>query len=106
MNHKKDIEIIVLNGGEKFQFYTYTKEYRSLMELLSDKLYLENFGECKGMGRCCSCLIKINSKSHKVNDFARNELATLQKHNYSSLKYRLSCQIIIDQNLKLLEIEL
>ena len=106
MSQKKDIKIIVFKGDEKIQLFTYTNEYRSLMELLSDKLYLENFGECKGMGRCCTCLIKINSKFHKVNDFEGNELATLKKHNVNNLNDRLSCQIIIDQNLKLIEIEL
>ena len=106
MSQKKDIKIIVFKGGEKIQLFTYINEYRSLMELLSDKLYLENFGECKGMGRCCTCLIKINSKFHKVNDFEGNELATLKKHNFNNLNDRLSCQIIIDQNLELIEIEL
>jgi 2Fe-2S ferredoxin len=73
VSQKKDIKIIVFKGDEKIQLFTYTNEYRNLMELLSDKLYLENFGECKGMGRCCTCLIKINSKSPKVNYFEGNE---------------------------------
>lgn len=106
MSKIKDIKIIVFKGGDKIQLFTHTNEYRSLMELLLDKLYLESFGECKGMGRCCTCLIKINSKSHKVNDFEGNELATLKKHKFNNLGCRLSCQIIIDKKLNLVEIEL
>ena len=106
MNYKKDIEILAFKGGEKFKLFTYDNEYRSLVELLFDNLYLENFGECKGMGRCSTCLIKIKSKTDKVNDYNGNELATLKKHNFNNLGYRLSCQIIIDKNLNLVEIEL
>jgi len=106
MGYKKNIEIIIFNRGEKFKLLTYDNEYRSLMELLFDNLYLENFGECKGMGRCSTCLIQIKSKTHKISDYYGNELATLKKHKINTLGYRLSCQINIDKNLHLIEIEI
>ncbi len=55
----KDIFIKVLIGDEELQLETYTHEYRNLMMLLFDKIYLEDFGECKGMGRCGTCMIEI-----------------------------------------------
>mgnify|MGYP001309628040 CR=1 FL=1 len=100
----KNIEIIVLNGSEKITLNTYTNEYENLMELLNDNIFINNFGECKGVGKCCTCLIEIITKKTKIIDVNRNEQITLKKHNISNLNKRLACQIMIDSNIHNLEI--
>ena len=50
---------IVSDEGRVRLVETYTGEYRNLMALITDKIYVEDFGECKGMGRCGTCVIEI-----------------------------------------------
>ncbi len=47
---KCDIQFTVINEEEAYTVETYTGEYKNLMSLISDKVYVENFGECGGMG--------------------------------------------------------
>lgn len=86
--------------GEKHELQTYTYEYRNLMMLLFDKIYTEDFGECKGMGRCGTCAVKINGFSNAVNTLHRNEQQTLAKMNVHREDIHLSCQILIDEQLE------
>ncbi len=74
-------------------------EYRSLMELLSDKLYMDEFGECKGTGRCGTCLVSIENESYAPSKLDRNEGTTLRKMGIKDSSVRLSCQIAIDDEL-------
>jgi len=93
------IKISVLTHGEKYCLETYAGEYRNLMELLRNTLCLENFGECGGMGRCCTCLVKIISSSVLLATLERNEASTLDKHAMLHAGNRLSCQIELDEQL-------
>ncbi len=95
----KNIEITVYNGEEVIILNTYKNEYENLMELLNDTIFINNFGECKGVGKCCTCLIEITSSHLKILESNRNELSTLKKHNILNEKKRLACQIIIDESL-------
>jgi 2Fe-2S ferredoxin len=58
-NNRTPIHFIAYHEGEKYELQTYAYEYRNLMALLFDKIYIEDFGECKGMGRCGTCAVKI-----------------------------------------------
>lgn len=102
----KDIDIIVYKDTEKIILHTFTNEYNNLMELLNENIYVDTFGECQGMGRCCTCLIKIISKFHSITSIDSNEKATLKKYKITDSTYRLACQIMIDSNLHQLEISL
>jgi 2Fe-2S ferredoxin len=55
----KDIHVKVLLGDEEYMLETYTNEYRNLKMLLYDKIYIEDFGECKSMSRCGTCIVEI-----------------------------------------------
>ncbi|MGI8635872.1 MAG: 2Fe-2S iron-sulfur cluster-binding protein [Segetibacter sp.] len=91
--------------GEEFTLQIYEREYRSLMALLFDKICIEDFGECKGMGRCGTCIVKIEGLADGVNSFDRNEERTLGKAGVTQQNFRLACQILIDKNLEKVKVE-
>jgi ferredoxin, 2Fe-2S len=101
--------------GDKIQFTlvedehqqlieTYSGEYRNLMMLLKDKLFREGFGECGGMGRCATCIIKTTGIKGRSALKERNEPATLSKLGYEDENIRLSCQLLITTDLENAEI--
>ena len=102
---ENNIIINVVYGNSTFQIATYQGEYRNLMMLIYDKLYIENFGDCKGMGRCGTCLVEIMT-DHPVTTMDRNELATLSKTELQIAGGRLACQILIDASMHLATINL
>lgn len=84
---------------------TYQGEYRNLMALLYDKFYIEDFGECKGIGRCGTCHIHILNHSEELLNKVGNETTTLNKMDFVDSNSRLACQIMIDKKLHGLQIE-
>jgi 2Fe-2S ferredoxin len=96
----KDIHVKVLLGDEEYMLETYTNEYRNLMMLLYDKMYIEDFGECKGMGRCGTCVVEILESTNNMSCTVRNEEATLKKTGVANTNIRLSCQILLNDDLK------
>lgn len=98
-NSKKEINIWITYEGEQHLVKTYPNEYRNLMMLIYDKIFVEDFGDCLGMGRCGTCLIEMNQASAGLTSYDRNEQTTISKSGITDSKVRLSCQILIDQNL-------
>jgi ferredoxin, 2Fe-2S len=96
---ENDIEFIVLFGNKKYIIKTYQGEYRNLMQLIADKIFIEDFGECKGMGRCGTCMVTITNWKNREPLNERNEAATLDKAGNDNKNIRLSCQILITENL-------
>jgi ferredoxin, 2Fe-2S len=96
---ENDIEFIVLFGNKKYIIKTYQGEYRNLMQLIADKIFIEDFGECKGMGRCGTCMVTITNWKNREPLKERNEAATLDKAGNDNKNIRLSCQILITENL-------
>lgn len=94
------IQFTVLYEGEEFEIKTFNNEYRNLMVLLFDKIYIEEFGDCGGMGRCGTCMVKIEGLNSERPD-ERNEKRTLSKMGIDANEsgIRLSCQILVDENL-------
>ena len=80
-------------------------EYRNLMVLLNEKFYMEDFGECKGTGRCGTCHIHLLNYQDEWLTKEGNEATTLKKMDCVSINSRLACQIMIDKNLDGLQIE-
>lgn len=105
---KNNIVFRVSLNTKLFVFTTYEGEYRNLMMLLSEKLCLEDFGECKGIGRCGTCHIKLINPSKQLLLKEGNENSTLSKHGLNSENIRLACQILIDDSINgiLIKIEL
>ncbi|HEX5024560.1 MAG TPA: 2Fe-2S iron-sulfur cluster-binding protein [Agriterribacter sp.] len=102
---RKRIYFTAYCEGEEFSLQTYEREYRSLMALLNGNIYIEDFGECKGMGRCGTCIVKIEGLPDVVNIFDRNEERTLSKAGITQRNFRLACQVLIDKNLENVKIE-
>lgn len=68
------------------------------MVLINEKIFVEDFGECKGIGRCGTCLVSIRSENEW--EVERNEASTLAKTGVEGTDWRLSCQIMIDERLE------
>jgi ferredoxin, 2Fe-2S len=102
---KKTIRIYVLAEGKEHILDTYPNEYANLMVLIFDKIYPENFGDCKGIGRCGTCHIKILNRPFLVPDQDRNETTTLGKMENTDSKSRLACQILITELINELRLE-
>ncbi|MEO6901640.1 MAG: 2Fe-2S iron-sulfur cluster-binding protein [Bacteroidia bacterium] len=99
------IRFTVTLNGSKQVIETYEGEYRNLMVLLRDELYIDGFGECGGTGRCATCVIKITGIKGSAKLKGRNEPNTLAKMGYEEEDIRLSCQIYITEDLDGAEIE-
>lgn len=96
---KERIHFKVVENHSDHIIETYEGEYRNLMFLLKDKFYLEDFGECGGMGRCATCAIKIVGLSGASLTKERNEPVTLSKMGYTDENIRISCSILITKDL-------
>lgn len=101
----KDITITIRDGDVEHKIITHRGEYRNLMELIRNNIYVDYFGECGGMGRCATCLIEILYKRIELTDQARNEETTMSKIGEYHDDKRLSCQILIDDSLDELKIK-
>ncbi len=98
-----NIRIRILSDGEVTDVETFKGEYRNLMDLINDKIYVDCFGECKGMGRCGTCVVKIiGDKTPQSLD--RNGQATLAKLGVTDTSVKLACQIPIDHSAQELQV--
>lgn len=95
----KDITINIIYDGKEYGLKTYSGEYRSLMVLIYDNIYTENFGQCKGMGRCGTCLIELLENAAGLSASDRNEETTIKKMGMAGLTVRLACQIPVNASL-------
>lgn len=93
------INFTVVENNVEQGVETYEGEYRNLMFLLKDKVYPEYFGECGGMGRCATCVIKVNEWPGNLMNKERNEPVTLAKFGFEDESIRLSCQVLITADL-------
>lgn len=96
---KNLIRFRVIEGIVSQDITTYEGEYRNLMFLLADQIYLESFGECGGLGRCATCIVKVTGSSAHMIAKERNEPITLSKAGHEAENTRLSCQIYINERL-------
>lgn len=104
---EKTICLTVYFEGRTYSIQSYPYEYRSLMALLYDKIYIDDdFGECRGMGRCGTCVIQILNPKKGITFFDRNEKATLSKMGINEDHIHLSCQIELNEHVDGLEFEI
>lgn len=89
----------LISGNEEIAVHTHEGEYRNLMVLINEVIYVEDFGECKGIGRCGTCLVEIDSPQ-LAPELDRNEKSTLDKCEVQNKNIRLSCQVMIDKYLQ------
>lgn len=69
------------------------------MVLINEEIYVEDFGECKGIGRCATCLVEIETEN-ELSPMERNEKSTLNKCAVKKAGLRLSCQVMINAALQ------
>ena len=98
-DERKEISITIIKAGEVNIVKTYLHQYRNLMVLLNNSIYLENFGECGGQGRCATCMVKAVGLKGNANTMERNEAATIGKTGLLDKGIRLSCQLLINEDL-------
>lgn len=98
-DERKEIFITIINAGDAHLVKTYLQQYRNLMVLLNNSIYLENFGECGGQGRCATCMVKAIGLRGSANTMERNEAATIGKAGLEDAAIRLSCQLLINEDL-------
>lgn len=96
---RKAISFTVTGFGEEYAVQTYENEYRNLMVLLNDKIYMEDFGQCGGQGRCATCLVEVTAPGGGLLTPERNEQSTIGKKGAVGKNVRLSCQIFINDAL-------
>ncbi len=96
---RQKIQFTLISGNEIKDVITFHGEYRNLMVLINEKIFVEDFGECKGIGRCGTCLVNFSGKK-STPEMDRNEKATLVKAGVDGDHWRLSCQIMIDELLE------
>jgi len=92
----KAIHVRVVVGDQEYLLETSPGEYRSLMALLYDRIYIDCFGDCRGMGRCGTCRVFIDGDPALITGMDRNEASTLAKAGSVGEGVRLSCQVIVD----------
>lgn len=105
MSKPRDIRITLITGAEEHTFLAYPWEYRNLMALIYDHLYIEGFGECKGVGRCGTCHVKVKNRPG-LHTRVGNEATTLTRISGVTDESRLACQILITPGIHDIRVEL
>jgi len=96
---RKGIDITIKNAHEEYVVKTYLNQYRNLMVLINNNIYLEDFGECGGQGRCATCMVRVSGLKGNAGKMERNEKATISKLGFWESNLRLSCQLLINSEL-------
>ena len=73
ITHSRNIFFILVYYDEEIEVATYEGEFRNLMILINEKIYVEDFGECKGIGRCGTCLVEVEGLDSDASKMERNE---------------------------------
>ena len=102
---REHFTVYVTIAGKEHAFQTYPGEYRNLMSLIYDKVYIENFGDCKGIGRCGTCHVHVLNRPGLLQRQG-NENTTLNKMTAVAENSRLACHILVDTALDGLKVEL
>lgn len=90
--------LTIFYSSEEYQIQTHAGEYRDLKCLIQDRLFADDFGQCGGMGRCGTCIVRIEGLK-KASEFIRNETTTLHRLAPGLDNIRLACQIPVDDGL-------
>jgi 2Fe-2S ferredoxin len=99
ITHERDIIFTLVYFDEEIKVAAYEGEFRNLMTLINEKIYVEDFGECKGIGRCGTCLVEVKGANELTSPIERNEKSTLEKCAVKMPDLRLSCQLMINAGL-------
>jgi 2Fe-2S ferredoxin len=90
------IEFKLYVAGSEYFVKTYDRSYRNLMMLIFDTAFPDAFGECRGLGRCGTCVVSLANMPDFLLVRERNENTTLTRLGFMESNMRLSCQIGIN----------
>ncbi|MFL5788988.1 MAG: 2Fe-2S iron-sulfur cluster-binding protein [Flavisolibacter sp.] len=92
------IQFVGTYDDRDYTLRTFENEYRNLMVLLKDKIGPDDFGQCGGMGRCGTCMVRVSGYNKNVVQFG-NEETTLKKLGIFESDVRLSCHMHVNNDL-------
>ena len=102
-SNREQITIYVQYENTIYILKTYPYEYRNLMQVIYDQIIIDDFGDCKGTGRCGTCLIEILNNQEIASQRVGNEASTINKLDQIVNNSRLACQILIDNKINNLQ---
>lgn len=73
-------------------------EYPNLMELITNTYYSE-IGACRGRALCGTCIVKVIDGKTPKEAQSKQEKYTLIVNNSDEKEHRLSCQIVLDEQM-------
>lgn len=94
------IQLTVIENEHRYPIKVKHGSYPNLMFLLKEQLSLDSFGECGGVGRCATCVVKAVGIKGNSAIKERNEPAALQKLGYEDETIRLCCQLYVTADLE------
>jgi len=89
---------VIDSNEERYQIAYERFEYPNLMELITNTYYSE-IGACRGKALCGTCIVKTVDGENLNEQRSKQEEHTLIVHNSKEKEYRLSCQIVLDENI-------
>ncbi len=102
---EKDITLFIEYNGNRQTVETFAGEYRNLMVLIRDQLWVDGMGECGGMARCGTCLVELLNAGENLVVTDQKEAAVIKRTIGAQSAIRLSCQILVDETLNGLQIK-
>ena len=93
------IEFTVIYRGQKHRLQTKWGEFKTLRLLLNNKLSINGFGQCGGLGRCATCLIEISDVKGSTAFLKRSEHTSIQQMIKGYSIVRFACQIPVNDDL-------
>lgn len=104
MQREKNITLFIEYNGNHQTVTTFAGEYRNLMVLIKDQLWVDGIGECGGMARCGTCMVELLNAGDDLVVTDQKEAAVIKRTATTAATIRLSCQILVDEALNGLQI--
>lgn len=100
------VQFTIIENQHSYPVKVKHGSYPNLMFLLKELIGLDSSGECGGVGRCATCVVKAIGIQGNSAVKERNEPNTLEQLGYTEDTFRLSCQLYITSDLEEAEITL
>ena len=105
MQREKNITLLIEYNGNQQTVKTFAGEYRNLMVLIKDQLWVDGMGECGGMARCGTCMVELLNAGEDLAVTDQKEAAVIKRTVTAQSTIRLSCQILVDETLNGLQVK-
>ena len=93
------MQVTVIDTNEdRYQIDYKRWEYPNLMELITNTYYSE-IGACRGRALCGTCIVKVIDRKDLKEVNSKQEKYTLIVNNSNEKEHRLSCQIVLDEQI-------